>query len=41
MLARNICPAFCFDCGGFTEGFEGSECPTCGARLLNEKTQAS
>jgi hypothetical protein len=40
LIAENICPALCFDCGGYTEGFEGAECPECGARLVNEKAGA-
>src|SRR5262245_57684117 len=34
LFARNICPAYCFDCGAFTEGYEGKECPVCGTALV-------
>lgn len=38
MLAQGIRPAVCFECRYFTEGFEGSECPVCGAILYQDKT---
>jgi hypothetical protein len=32
-----IRPAACFDCGYYTEGFDGDECPSCGAALVAPK----
>jgi hypothetical protein len=41
LLVENICPARCFECYYFTEGFAGSECPNCGAILLAPKANPS
>jgi uncharacterized paraquat-inducible protein A len=41
MLAEGIRPAVCFECRYFTEGFEGSECPVCGAILYRDKSPPS
>jgi hypothetical protein len=38
LLAQGVCPAYCFECGYFTEGFQGSECPSCGAALIASST---
>ncbi len=37
MLAEGIRPAVCFECRYFTEGFDGGECPNCGAMLTGPR----
>ena len=34
MLTEGIRPALCFDCRYYVEGFEGDQCPNCGAMLV-------
>jgi hypothetical protein len=41
MLAEGIRPAVCFQCRYFTEGFEGAECPVCGAVLYQNGKPSS
>lgn len=41
MLADGIRPCYCFDCGYYTEGFQGNDCPNCGAALVTPNTASS
>ncbi len=34
MLEARVRPGYCFDCGGFLEGYTGDECYICGAALI-------
>lgn len=41
LLTEGVRPTVCFECRYYTEGFEGTECPNCGAALVAPKEKES